>query len=228
MRFNTNASGKASVVLPADAINSEEVFNEPGAASNGEDSYITIGTDPTTILSRSITVPAAGYVLVIATTQVTITHTNGSNSRADFGVSESSTTWPGNQDIMVGLDDAEDSGSYYIPVSPHGLFQVGSAGTYTYYFLGELYDAGANILAWDPQLTLVYVPTSYGTVTSTLTSGGNTSEETAFANPGKTQSEIDAERAASMADNNARIERELEKMRAELEGLKREMENSRD
>ncbi|MBD3179755.1 MAG: hypothetical protein GF417_09200 [Candidatus Latescibacteria bacterium] len=228
MRFNTDVSGKASVVLPADAINSEEVLNEPGVASNGEDNNTIIGTDPTTILSRSITVPAPGYVLVMAAAQVTIVHTYGAYSRAVFGVSTSSSSLPNNQDLMLGFPDDEESGYYYIPVSPHGLFQVGSAGTYTYYFLGDQHDAEADFRAWDPQLTLVYIPTSYGTVTSTLASGGSASEETASASPGKTQAEIEAEKAESIADNNARIQRELDRMRSEIEKLKREMEKDED
>ena len=228
MRFNTDVSGNASVVLPADAINSEEVLNEPGVASNGENSNTIIGTDPTTIISRSITVPAAGYVLVMGSAQLIIVHTNGTPSRADFGVSESSTTWPGNQDIMVGLPSVQESGTHYIPVSPHGLFEVVSAGTYTYYFLGELYDAGASFNARDPQLTLLYIPTSYGTVTPTLASAANSSEETATASPGKTDAQIVSERAQSIADNNERIQRELAEIRAELEELKRQLESSRD
>lgn len=223
MRFNTNASGKASVVLPADAINSEEIFNEAGAASNGESFSTLIGTDPTVVLSRSITVPSAGYVMVMATFQLTINHSNGAYSRADFGVSASSSSLPDNQDIMVGLPDVEESGYYYIPVTPHGLFEVASAGTYTYYLLGELTDSAADFRAWDPQLTLLYVPTSYGTVVPTLASAGSTSEERAAARPGKTQADIDEERAVSIADNNARIQSELERMREEIEGLKREI-----
>jgi len=226
--FNTNNEGDDSAVFPSNAIASEEILDETGAASNGEDASTIIVTDPTTILSRSITVPAAGYVLVMASTQLTIIHTYGDFSRAEFGVSASSSSWPNNQDIMVGLPDVEESGYYHIPVSPHGLFEVGSAGTYTYYFLGDLYDAGASITAWDSQLTLVYIPTSYGTVTSTLISDGNASEDPTSARPGKTPVQIAAERTASIADNNARIQRELDRMQAEIEELKRELKKSRD
>jgi len=228
MRFNTSASGKASVILPADAINSEEIFNESGLASNGESTSTEIGENLTVILSRSITVPAAGYVMVTASAQLTINHVNGSFSRADFGVSSSSSSWPDNQDIMVGLPDDEESGYHYIPISPHGVFEVASSGTYTYYFLGDLLDVDADFRAWDPQLTLLYVPSSYGTVSAALVSDGNISEETAPARPGKTPAQIAAERAASIADNNARIQRELDRMQAEIEELKRELEKSKD
>lgn len=228
MRFNTNVNDDGSVIFPANAINSEEISNEPGVAGNGENTSTVIGTGLTTIISRSITVPAAGYVLVMASAQLTINHTNGSYSRANFGVSASSSSWPDNQDILVGLPDDEVSGYYYIPVSPHKLFEVGSAGTYTYYFLGHLFDTGADFITWDPQLSLIYIPTSYGTVSSTLVSDGNISEETASANPGKTQSEISAERISSIADNNARIQRELDRMRAEIKELKRDAESNKE
>ncbi|HMA77376.1 MAG TPA: hypothetical protein VKO43_08710, partial [Candidatus Krumholzibacteriaceae bacterium] len=125
--FHTNNSGNSSVSLPANAVSSAEMLNEPGTASymNGLTATI-IGADATVIGSRSITVPASGYVLVMSSAQLTIGHTNGTSSRAEFGVSDSSTELPGNQDVMAGLPSGAPTGNYYIPITGHGLFSVGS------------------------------------------------------------------------------------------------------
>jgi len=215
-------------MFPANAIASDEILNEVGAASSGGNISVTIGYIPTVITSRSITVPASGYVLVMATSQVSINHNSISNSRSNFGVSDAPDSLPGNQDILVGVGIDATTAYYYIPVTVHGLFEAPSAGTFTYYFLGLKFDPGADFTAWDPQLTLIYIPTSYGTVTPTMAGTANQSEEITEFNPGMTEADIAAERAASIADNNARIQGELEKMRSELEELKRQMENSKD
>ncbi|MDZ7860771.1 MAG: hypothetical protein U5O15_08960 [Candidatus Krumholzibacteriota bacterium] len=225
--FNMDSPGNSSVSLPANSVSNSEILDEPGVASDGEDSYTTIGAEATVILSRSITVPAGGYVLVMSSAQLTLTHTNGTDSRAIFGVSDNSSSLPLNQDIMAGLPSNSTSGIRYIPITTHGLFEVASAGTYTYYFLGDLFDTGADFLAWDPQLTLIYIPTSYGTITPTLAGGENSSEENASINPGKTDAEIAAERSASLADNDARIQRELSEIRDRMEELEREMGNNK-
>jgi hypothetical protein len=172
-------------------------------------------------------VPAAGYVLVIATTQANIYHTNGTGSRINFGVSET-TAFPPNQDVLEGVNSDVPSGAYYRSVTSHGLFSVGAAGTYTYNFLAELIDAGANIDCHDQQLTLLYIPTSYGTVNPTAAGGISHSDDQSREKPAIKEADIAAERAASIADNDARIQRELDRMRAEIEELKREMERSED
>ena len=226
--FDMSTTGNNSVALPADAVSNSEILDEPGVASNGENASTLIGADPTVILSRSITVPASGYVLVMSSCQLTLIHSTGTASRAELGVSDNNTSFPYNQDIMAGLPGGAASGTYYIPVTTHGLFTVASAGTYTYYFLGDLFDAAANFRSWDPQLTLVYIPTAYGSVVTPLAGSGSSSEDGSGGNPGMTAAELAAERSASIADNDARVQRELSEMRAEIDALKREMEENKE
>jgi hypothetical protein len=223
--FRMDQSGDASVALPAGAISSAEISDEPGAASYAEasPSAVTIPVGSyTTIASRSITVPAAGYVLVIATGQAQAAHTNGSASSCNFGVSDAATSLPINQDVAFVIPPDAASGAYHVPATVHGLFSVGGAGTYTYYFLG--YGILGFMYCFDSQLTLVYLPSAYGTVVPTLAGTGENAEDSGT-RPGLTAADIASERARSEADNAARIERELAEMRARIETLEREAAN---
>lgn len=102
----------------------------------------------------------------------------------------------------------------------HGLFEVASEGTYTYYFLGD--ETSGDFRLYDAQLTLLYIPTGYGTVMPTV-QGAAEKEMRGGGRPGLTPAEVAAERAESESADVARIERELAAMRAELEALKDEM-----
>ncbi|MDZ7860777.1 MAG: hypothetical protein U5O15_08990 [Candidatus Krumholzibacteriota bacterium] len=226
--FNMDSPGNSSVSLPANSISNSEILDEPGAASYIDGlSSTEIGAEATVIGSRSITVPASGYVLVMSSAQLTVYHTNGTYSRADFGVSDNNSSLPSNQDIMAGLPSDAATGYYNMPITGHGLFEVASAGTYTYYFLGDLLDTGADIEAYDTQLTLIYIPTSYGTVSPTLAGGGDIPEDNSSGNPGMTEADITAERTESIAANEARVEKELAEIRERMEKLEREMGNNK-
>jgi hypothetical protein len=224
--FDMTQSGNSSVSLPTDAVSSIEIHNEPGTASytEGGGSGTAIGASVTVIGSRSITVPSSGYVLVLASGQVTMNHVNGTDSYCQFGVSDNNAAFPPNQDITVGLDDNAPSGYYHMGSTFHGLFGVAGAGTYTYYFLGD--ETSGTFTLYDAQLTLLYIPTNYGTVMPTKQ--GIAQEETRGEGwPGMTAATVAAERSESEAANMARIERELSDMRAEFEALREEMKERR-
>jgi hypothetical protein len=178
-----------------------------------------------TLLSRSITVPGPGYVLAIATCQVDVLHTNGVASVAEFGVSDNSASLPDNQDVTRMFDANYPTGSYSEPVTVHGLFEATSAGLITFYILG--FEALGTYAVIDRQLTLVYIPTAYGTVTPTLVSAANVPDDQAPTRGGLTASEIAAERMESEAANRARIDRELAAMRTEIDELREELRRER-
>ena len=233
--FDMADSGNDSVVLPTSAISAAECFDEPGVASNIEGSAgVTIdSTTLTTILSRTITVPDAGYVLVLGASQVQIPHVTGTNDLYNFGVSDSSTVLPGNQDLFTTVVAALPSATYQKVVSPHGLFAV-SAGSHTFYLVGEKTNSSsANAEAFDVQFTLAYFSTAYGTVVSTNFNAADgdgdravrSDRETAqVMRSGMSTEEIAAEQAQSVADNQARLERELAELRARFDALQIELE----
>jgi hypothetical protein len=169
--------GDASVVLPTGAIGSAEIANEPGVASVVNNTSHSIATAPsfTKLESHSITTPAAGYVLVIATLEAEgDPGVDPGHIRCFFAVTSSSAAFPTTQRVAVWSDNHDP-----VSVTFHELFSVG-AGMETFYLLGQ-----AQSQAWTAnhiRLTLVYFPTAYGTITSTTleaTTGGeeNPSEE---------------------------------------------------
>ncbi|KPL18388.1 MAG: hypothetical protein AMJ92_08080 [candidate division Zixibacteria bacterium SM23_81] len=221
VRFRMSETGTSSVVLPSDAISANEMFDEPGVASH-TGSGITLTGGVEVQLSRSITCPTDGYVLVMGTCEVSVTHSTGTISNAYFGVSDVSTSFPTNQDIELRLSSAAPSASYDFPVTVHGLFQVGP-GTNTFYFLAQ--EVSGAFITLDTQLSLVFVPTAYGTVSPTLAVEPSIPDEQAQRDLPLTPADISVEQAEAAAFNAARIGRELAAMRAELESLKREVEN---
>jgi hypothetical protein len=217
--FDMFQEGDDSVVLPVDAISSPELLDEPGVTSYTAISGVNIETEPTVTVigSTTISVPAAGYVLVIGTAQLYTYHTNGTTSSCQFGTSASSSSIPANQNGYYIVSDNAPTGIYSTPTTVHGLFQVGAAGDVTYYMVGR--EQSGTFTAYRIQLTALYIPTSYGTVNPTLADngGGTVPEETG---PGLAPSDVSAIRVASIEANNARIERELTAMREEMERLR--------
>jgi hypothetical protein len=219
--FRMNETGNDAVVLNTDAISNSEILDEPGAASDTEGTnFIILDGTVQTLLSRSITVPASGYVQVIGTCQPIATHTNGTQTYVNFGVSQSSSSMPLNQDIAWGFPGAAATGDYQSAITVHGLFTV-SSGTHTFYFLAN--EASGDVDVYDMQLTLVYIPTAYGTIESTLLGAENLPDEKASEIASKSGSDIAAERVESEVANRERVERELAAMQAKLDALKEEL-----
>lgn len=234
--FDMADSGNASVELPTSAISAAESFDEPGVASDANSNGVAIAsTTLATILSRTITVPAAGYVLVLGTTQFEVSHTTGTSDTYNLGVSDSSTALPVNQDLLTTVIGALPTGFYEKVVSVHGLFAV-SAGANTFYLLGQKTNSASdNATAFDSQLTLIYFATAYGTVTSTLLNTTTTAatidpaapdESAAAVRAGRTELEIALEREESIAANQVRLQSELTEMRVRFDALQRELEET--
>jgi len=219
--FHMDQSGNGSVRLPADAIYNDEILDEPGVASDAANIGVGLTSSVGTIRSRSITVPATGYVLVMASCQITADHTMGLGTDADLGVSDISSGFPVNQDIAVTVPATAPTGNYKYPGSYHGLFEVGGAGTYTYYFLGRRFAGTFTI--YDIQLTLIYFPTAYGDVVGTAPAGarGVRDEALPLSTP-LTGADIAADRAEAEVFNLARIVRELADIQAQVEAMKEE------
>jgi hypothetical protein len=130
---------------------------------------------------------------------------------ANFGVSDNSSVFPTNQDVTLSLDADLPTGLYDFPVTCTGLFEV-SAGTRNFYFLGT--ETDGLYMAYDRQLSLVFIPTAYGTVEPTVAGAGED-----FIGEPMTDAELAAQRAASIEANMIRMERELAELRAQFEAL---------
>jgi hypothetical protein len=223
--FRMKESGDASVVLPNNAISDVEMLDEPGVASDGAGAggtELTGGID--ILLSRTITVPDSGYVLAIGTVQPQFSHAHDTTSSAKFGVSDESSSFPGNQDVDISIPLANPSGLYQLSVTPHGLFKV-APGSQTFYLLGDEYSGDWTV--YDKQLTLIYFRTAYGDVDATKSEEPGLPDGQNPSFPSLTPADIAAEQAQARAFDAARIERELAAMRAELAAMKKELRDVR-
>lgn len=223
--FDMSATGNSSVLLPTDAIAASEMLDEPGLAYQTDGtSLITLDGTTQTLLSRSITAPAAGYVIVIGSVVGQAQHTNGIVDAVVFGVGSAAGTFGTDRIMALIAPSSLATNTYYFPVTVQGVFSV-SSGTSTFYLLGDE-DAG-SWRATDMQLTLLYVRTAYGTVASPVanTPAGLVREK--VASVGVSPAAVEAERAEARASAAARLERELEQMRAQLEELQRRVEAAR-
>ncbi len=220
--FNTNVAGDGAVELPTSAVSAIEILDEPGVASTSATTSIVLSGPVETLLSQSITVPASGYVLAMASAEADIEH-GATYSGAQFGVSNSSSSFPSGARIYHRVPAGAAEGTWEPGVSVQWLFEV-TAGTHTFYFLGDR--VGGTWSVWDRSLMLVYFPTAYGTVSRTVAAPpSNPEQRTAEPGYALTEADVAAERAESEAFNNARIERELAEMEAKIAELRANMGN---
>ena len=220
--FDMSLTGNASVALPADAISSAEQLDEPGIAHTNVAST-TVPASLGTLASRSITCPAAGYVVVLASVDLQVTHTTGTASNWEIGVSNASGSLPSEQDFQCDLPAALPSGLYDQTMTAHGVFSVG-AGVNTFYLLGDKF-SGNTATSFDENLTIMYFPTAYGTVDVPAPQSAAAPENDASAGLGRalTAADISAEQAEALRFNQARLQRELDEMRAKFDELQREL-----
>ncbi|OGC76691.1 MAG: hypothetical protein A2Z27_00280 [candidate division Zixibacteria bacterium RBG_16_50_21] len=219
--FDVGSSGNSSVALPGDAISAPELLDEPGVASHSSNGSFSLGAGNNVLSSRSITAPTGGYVLVVGSCNSGFTHSNGTASQTYFGVSNLSNSLPPNQDqVSHFVPSSSPTGQYGTPVTVHGLFSV-TAGLHTFYLLGDENFGVATVA--DPKLTLLFLPTAYGTVSSLAAVESAKPDQFQVTREGLTQAEIEAEQSEAKTFNQARIQKELEQMQAQLDAMKKQL-----
>jgi hypothetical protein len=218
--FDMSQSGDWSVWLPYESVSSSEIADEPGVASYASSPGVPLTASISAVASQSITIPAGGFILVIATANMGISHTNGLLSHAIIGTSGSTSSFPANQDLYVDYPTGAATGYYFVPATCHGLYYQPSAGTYTYYLLGQEVD-GAYV-CYENQLSLIYLPTMYGSVQPTLASAAGTDGKTTGA--ALTAADVASQRTASETADAERIRKELDELRAEVGAMKAKLE----
>jgi len=212
----TDKTGNDAVFLANDAVRDWEILNEPGVASATSNSAVLLSGGVQTVLSRTITAPTSGYCIVIGSCQLGATHSTGTNSDANVGVSDTAGALPANQDVLFRVASGAASGSYIVPATVHGTFSV-TAGSHTFYLLAQETSGAIDVL--DSQLSVLFVPTSYGTVSPTVLARDGGDEYSPRVAP-MSQAEIEAERAQSIAAEFARRDSEAAELRAMMETLR--------
>ena len=152
-----------------------------------------------------------------ASGRVRIDHVTGSTTGVVIGIGDDCDVSPNfgeAQDVDLGLPSVLPSGTYYKNFASTGVFTANAGVATTYCVVGN--ETGpADVSLGDINLVLLYVPTAYGTVRPALP--GTLAEDGVAVAP--TMAEINAERIQSMADNEARMQAEMEEMRAMIESL---------
>ncbi|MEQ8771142.1 MAG: hypothetical protein RIB60_11610 [Phycisphaerales bacterium] len=230
MFFDTTTAGDGTVVLPVDAINASEISNEPGVAETANSGAITLTASAATIdtlASATINCPSSGYVLVIGTFEASVSHQGavggigGTTSTANFGVSSTAGSLEPNQDIELRLDNDLFTGNYDFPVTVHGVFPV-SAGSRTFYLLGDQNSTGHSITALDMQLSCIFVPTAYGNASRVPPPDDGDHTVLPY---GWSDAEVMAERGAAIAADEARRDEEFLMMQDKIARLERRLDD---
>ncbi len=212
------AGGTGTVRLPGSAIDASEVFDEPGVAN-----VLSSGTIPSTgVVTRIgtcvISVPAPGYVVAISTFESSFIHTTGTTDNYIVGVSNQPTAFPasGWQDVEHFVNSALPTGQIDTPITVHGLFRVDTAGDHTFYTLGQK-SVGAAVTCNDVNLTLIYLPTAYGAVSSNFRSGEGGDRDPPP--PGASAGSRGRQDPAPASQDLAKVLRELDELREKVRVL---------
>lgn len=145
----------------AGSVSSAMVADSVGFATVTESGQVPLGPTTSTIVSVDIQVPAAGYVLVQATYQPVIGHTNGVSDLCPIDVSAVDATLPSDMDPDIFIDAAMPTGTLSLLSASSRAYPVTGGGTNTYYLVGR--QLAGNCDVDDSVLTALYVPVDYST-----------------------------------------------------------------
>ncbi len=151
--------------LQSGSFSSTGMLDEPGVAQITGASFLTVPS-LITVSSLSITAPANGYVMALASFEMKVDHIFGTASQAIVGLSNTSAALPGDQNKNVDIPSSANAGTFTSIVSLQRIFPV-SAGVNTFYLLGRKTTSASPIWStFDVTFSLVYYSTAYGTVST--------------------------------------------------------------
>jgi hypothetical protein len=177
VELRSDMNGDGSVSTPIGAISPIETSAEAGAASAKAfaTGAVQLTTSVAALASRTIIAPTAGFVMAMASCEVAIDLFNATTFTS-IGLTENPSVLPDNQDINVFLSSAIGNGLYIVPQSNMALFPV-NPGNNTIYLSGSKNNTNTCTVR-DIQLTLVFIPTAYGTIqTANAVDSGDLGQE---------------------------------------------------
>lgn len=143
-----------------------DLVDEPGVTSIEGETTDQLGSTPMLMAGSTINAPAAGYVLAMANATITFVHSPGSLSEANISISTDYLAHNADNQRSVRLSNLfSDTGTYRFGLHVQEVFTVPSAGSYHYYLVGTG-TSGGDVYSADHSLVLLYVPTSYGGISS--------------------------------------------------------------
>lgn len=140
-------------------------FNACGSIQDG--GWTTTSAAFETIRSCTLTFPENGFVYMAASSSLGVA--TGGNYEARFNLNIDSTSGNINTDRWINAyTDATDGTDKNVELS--WLAPV-SAGEHTFYFLGARYNGAGTVQLYDPNLSVLYFPSSSGDVLACGSSG---------------------------------------------------------
>jgi len=207
-------------------IQSSDIINGPGVAAFSGAFYIFLeDQDYTVLCSLTIDCPDEGFVMAVAHGRIAALpqHTQGTDSYATVGISDSPSALPGNQDLDFNINSAAPTGVYSIPFGMTSMFTVDSTGSYTYYYLAYEYSGSVSVA--DMQFNLVYFPAAYGTV-DPVPPPVKASDDTSRLN-GFGPIEYKLNDTQITASDIYQLEQELNALKTKIESLQKQIEEIR-
>ena len=222
VQFNDAVSGDEAVVLPADAISPAETLAEAGVGYATRTTSFSLDNDFDDSLKRTIVAPADGFVLAIASLYAETDFRDiGQSQIITLGVSTEcgfSDAPPVALRTDFKIDFGILKGVTRLPFSFQGLFEV-TGGPVEVCIMGRISNTVANTALRNQVLTLLFIPTAYGTVSTNSLAGTEDRDTSA----GDVQ-DPDAERAASIQDNDVRRARELAEIQSQLTAIQSQLD----
>lgn len=224
--------GDASVQLPNDAIDSQEMLDEPGVAAKYFNGFFF--TSNTTLNqsvdSVTISVPAAGKIVVQSSGYMNFNHTNGTDENMAFNILNS----PAGNILVSGISSfnipasAPTSSTSRQPFANLRIFDAPSAGTYKFYLVLAEFSAstpGGNNIGF-PAIVATYYPTTYGStpteapqITDRQQDGSATTARPASTVPYQTAEEYKAAKTRDLNQKVLKLESQIKKLEQTLQQI---------
>jgi hypothetical protein len=223
IRFYTSETGNTAAQLPSSSIFRSEIGDEPGVASAYNDGTVALsGGTYDTVIAAVLNAPTStGYIFAIAHCYVAVNHTYGATSTATMGLAAKGQALPPAQDVNIQIPSGAATGYYYWPVSLTWLYPVTSAGPKTIE-LRAYEGSGDAVSVADIWMNLMFFPTAYGTapVPGSYATSSSADTDDSHVSFGLTSADKAILEAEAIAQNAARLEQELEEIRAQVEAMK--------
>jgi hypothetical protein len=157
------SSGDLKVILPEDAVNSDEILDEPGVARDVV-SFISLTNTYLTLAEVEITTPAPGYVYLIGRCDVSL---SGMTVNTGVGLLIDSPVGTPIGDFIAYVSGKVGTDRRHVAMVD-GMYYHSDSGTFTYTLYGVAVEDSGDLYAANITLTAIYLPTSYAAVTATV------------------------------------------------------------
>lgn len=168
------SSGAVSLFVPTNGITSThvldgtirdfDILDETGVAQSVESAAITyLGDSPEIVDTKTINCPSSGYVLAIYSAEFSFSHVNGASSVYTMWLSSNGTIIDGSISKNIRWPADMPTGSPDMIVSLNYIFTV-SSGNKTINVVIDSNPGDPDYVIDDRVLSLVFIPTAYGTL----------------------------------------------------------------